>query len=61
MRTPTSDQHFKDKIVRIILEILRYHAKKGRSVTDEEQDRVLQDQTKLFNTDIKTAFFGDWS
>jgi len=24
MRTPTSDHHFKDKIVRIILEILRY-------------------------------------
>jgi len=24
MRTPTSDQHFKDKIVHIILEILRY-------------------------------------
>jgi len=24
MRTPTSDRHFKDKIVRIILEILRY-------------------------------------
>jgi len=60
MRTPTLNHYFEPKIMRIIIEIIRYevwHLNKNSQVLNKQSQWQVKQMADMRNTDVRTEYW----